>query len=137
MKSQKNELVDPKLSLYLSAPVQGIWMQRSFRSASIIVIAVVTETYVAGHVFVCVHIVELTISSVEGESAFECVAASMLPDYNLWILEGDYFMIVDTQLQIRIFNWKLGQWGHVHDPAYAPDPGSPVRVNDVSGALHL
>lgn len=123
--------IAPMLSLYLSAPIAGIWMQRSIRSASIIVIAAVTETYTADYVSVHVDIVELTISPVEGESAFERIAASVLPDYNLWILEGDYFIVVDTQLQIRIFNWKLGKWGHVHDPANAPDLSSPVCVMSV------
>lgn len=124
--------IDPKLSLHLAAPIAGIWMQRSIRSASIIVIAAVTETYTADLVSVHVHIVELTIASVEGERAFQTVAESVLPDYNLWILEGDYFIIVDTQLQIRIFNWKLGKWGHVHDPANAPDPSSSVCAMSAS-----
>lgn len=57
----------------------------------------------------------LQLSPVKYGSSFTPEAILDLPDFYLWLLEGDFIVFVDGFMDIRAWNWKLDLWGYIKD----------------------
>jgi hypothetical protein len=117
----------PEASYNVGAPIQGVWLQRSVESSSKIITAIHAEQLIGGDdggMWRCeLSLFTLQLSPVEFGSSFTLEARLELPDFYLWLLEGDFILFVDGLMDIRVWNWKLGLWGHITDETNRPIDG--------------
>jgi hypothetical protein len=96
-----------------------VWLQRSVESSSKIVTAINVEQWVpedGDGLWRCeLNLFTLQLSPVKYGSSFTLEAILDLPDFYLWLLEGDFIVFVDGFMDIRVWNWKLGLWGYIKD----------------------
>lgn len=118
----------------MEAPIQGVWLQRSIESSSKIITAIHAEQLIPDGdevIWRCeLNLFTLQLSSIEFESSFTLEASLELPDFYLWLLEGDFIVFVDGSMDILVWNWKLGLWGYITDETNRPVEG-PVGVFSV------
>lgn len=123
-------MMTPKASYQAFGPIQGIWLQRSIESSSKIVTAINIEQLVSDdfepHWRCELQLLTLQLSPSEDTSIFDHIASLELPEFYIWLLEGDFIVFVDALMDVRIWNWKMGQWGYIKDATNEAIDG-PVR----------
>lgn len=115
----------PEASFHTHASIYGVWLQRSVESSSKIITAIHTQP-IAWEESSELQVLHLQLSSERQKSSFHLVAGLALPGFCLWLLEGDFIVIVDENMVVKIWNWKSDQWGIIRDPTNEVDENALV-----------
>lgn len=113
-------------------------LQRSIEDASVITVAVLTDTpeddYINYGVYLRVFRLTFHLRS-EGEedkprADFDLcmISPSLPPSILMWVLEGDFLVAVDADMDVLVCNWKTWQWALIHDLSNRPLPHRHVSI---------
>jgi len=137
--SSSSDQLTPEASYNAGAPIHGVWLQRSAESSSKIMTAINVEQWVSeaddGLEHCELNLFTLQLSPVKYGSSFTLEAILDLPDFYLWLLEGESIVFVDGFMDIRVWNWKIGLWGYIKDDSNMPIDG-PVSSICVLGIFN-